>query len=126
MEDINKRVRKLRKALNMSQEQMGEILKISKSGVCDIESGRRKVTESHIIMLKNYPGKNISEEWLRYGTGEMYKPIDSILAEISFGDDEFIKDFLEVYMSLDKNCKEALKQIMYAMAEKYSKKKEGN
>ena len=96
MEDINKRVRKLRKALNMSQEQMGEILKLSKSGVCDIESGRRKVTESHIIMLKNYPGKNISEEWLRYGTGEMYKPIDSILAEISFGDDEFIKDFLEL------------------------------
>ena len=52
MEPINNRMRELRKALGMSQLEFGEILHISKSGVCDLEAGRRKVQDSHIVMLK--------------------------------------------------------------------------
>ena len=125
MQEINKRIRELRLSLGLNQEKMGCILHLSKSGVCDIENGRRKVTESHIVMLKNYAGKNINEDWLRYGTGEMFRPLDALLSELSFGDDEFIKDFIEVYLSLDQNCRDALKKIMYKMAEKYSGKGQG-
>lgn len=123
MEDINKRIKELRKELKLSQEAFGKILGITKSGVCDIESGRRKVTESHIILLKNYGKKNIREDWIRYGEGKMFKPFSSIVSEFDFGDDEFIKDFIEVYISLDDNAKNALKEIMYKMAEKYSIRK---
>ncbi len=123
MEEINKRFKQLRKTLGMSQEEFGKILGIKKSGVCDIEAGRNNVSDRHIIMLKNWNEKNINEEWLRYGSGEMFKPFDTILAELSFGDDEFIKDFLEVYISLDKSCRDALKELMYKMAEKHNNKK---
>lgn len=124
MEEINKRIRELRLALKMSQEKFGEILNISKSGVCDLESGRRKVQESHIVMLKNWNVKNINEQWLRSGKGEMFRELsfDNIISEISFGDDEFIKDFIEVYFSLDNSSKAALKEIMRKMYEKHQER----
>ena len=73
---MNSRFKELRKALGKSQEEFGKLLGLSKSGVSDIESGRRNVTEQHIIMLNNYKDKRISENWLRTGEGEMFLPID--------------------------------------------------
>lgn len=128
MESINLRIKELRKELKMSQEEFGKRLNISKSGVCDIESGRRNVQESHIVMIKNnIKEKNINEDWLRNGKGDMFKknPLGTLLAEISFGDDEFIKDFIEVYMSLDDCSKKALQEIMHKMSEK-AKSREGD
>lgn len=68
---MNERIKQLRSALGMNQEDFGKLLGITKSGVSDIESGRRNVTEQHIIMLKN---NNVSEEWLRTGEGDMFLP----------------------------------------------------
>lgn len=50
--------------------------------------------------------------------------LDKMLSDISFGNDEFIKDFIEVYMDLDTSSRTALKEIMYKMAEKMMSKKE--
>ena len=63
----------------MNQTEFGELLGLTKSGVSDIESGRRNVTEQHIIMLKSFnkfKNGNINEEWLRTGEGEMFLPMD--------------------------------------------------
>ena len=49
---MNSRIKELRKSLDKSQEEFGKILGLSKSGVSEIEAGRRNVTEQHIIMLK--------------------------------------------------------------------------
>lgn len=76
---MNRRIKELRKSLDKSQEEFGKILGLSKSGVSEIEAGRRNVTEQHIIMLKNYTDAvhgNINENWVRYGTGEMFLPIE--------------------------------------------------
>ncbi len=54
MESINVRFKDLRKACNKTQEDMGHILGLSRSGISEIESGRRSVTEQHLIMLKNW------------------------------------------------------------------------
>lgn len=64
---MNKRIKELREYWKLSQEDFGKILGITKSGVSDIEAGRRRVTEKHIIMLKNH---NVNENWLRTGKGE--------------------------------------------------------
>lgn len=68
--DINNRFKELRKYLNLSQQELGELLGISKSGVSEIENGRRNVTEQHIKMLLTSE-HNISEEWLRFGVGDI-------------------------------------------------------
>lgn len=67
--NMNLRIKELRKSMKLSQEKFGKLLGITKSGVSDIESGRRRVTEQHIIMLKNH---NVNENWIRSGKGEMF------------------------------------------------------
>ena len=72
---MNKRLRELRKALVLTQGEFGKILGITTSGVSDIESGRRNVTEQHLIMLSNYKEKPIDVNWIRTGEGEMFLPV---------------------------------------------------
>ena len=69
---MNERLKELRAALKFSQQQMGDVLGLSKSGVSDIEAGRRNVTEQHIIMLKNCTEFHLNVNWLRTGEGEMF------------------------------------------------------
>jgi transcriptional regulator with XRE-family HTH domain len=73
---MNRRIKIIRKELDMNQEQFGKILGLSKSGISEIESGRRNVTEQHILMLKNYRKKRINEKWLRTGKEEIFLPED--------------------------------------------------
>lgn len=73
--NINNRLCALRKnGLNMTMESFGKIIGISKSGVSEIESGRRSVTDKHIRLLcsSSIEGKFVSESWLRTGNGEMF------------------------------------------------------
>lgn len=73
---MNSRIKELRKAMKKSQEDFGKILGLSKSGVSEIESGRRNVTEQHIIMLRNCKDFHVNENWIRTGEGEMFIPVD--------------------------------------------------
>lgn len=69
---MNNRIKELRKSFGKSQEEFGKLLGLSKSGVSEIESGRRNVTEQHIIMLKN---NGVNETWLRTGKEDMFVPV---------------------------------------------------
>jgi transcriptional regulator with XRE-family HTH domain len=99
---MNERMKELRKAMGKSQEEFGKILGITKSGVSDIESGRRNVTEQHIIMLRN---ENVNEDWLRTGKGEMFIPetkdeqISKMLADVLKCEDSDFKKRLIVALS---------------------------
>lgn len=74
MENINLRFIELRKTLKMSQESIGEILGVTRSGVSNIENGFRKVTPKHVKMLCMMPinGKYVNEKWLQSGEGDMF------------------------------------------------------
>ena len=79
--DVNVRFNKLRKALGMSQEEIGNIIGIKRSGVSNIEGGTREVTPKHIKFLCMEPikGKYVNENWLRTGAGgdeNMFIPED--------------------------------------------------
>lgn len=71
---MNDRFKLLRESLDMTMKDFGEVIGITKSGVSEIESGRRKVTPKHIqtLTLKPVNGKMISADWLRTGKGEMF------------------------------------------------------
>lgn len=102
---MNERLKELRKAMNLSQEKFGELIGITKSGVSDIESGRRDVTEKHIIMLKN---NGVSEEWIRTGNGEMFiqktkdEELSEMLADVQrAGEDSFKHRLVSALARLD-------------------------
>lgn len=77
MNEINTRFKEMRIFLGLTQEQLGNILGLSKSGISEIENGRRAVTEQHLIMLRNWREKPINIEWLRTGEGEILKEMDA-------------------------------------------------
>lgn len=68
---INDRFKELRKIFGLSQEELGNKIGLSKSGISNIESGKRNVTDKHIkLICSELP---INEEWLRDGIGEPVK-----------------------------------------------------
>jgi len=120
METINERIKALRKALGMNQEELGKILGVSKSAVCDIEAGRRRVTDAHIVLLTHMGGMKAREEWLRNGGGEMFSDMDSALAELQQNNDTFLNDLIEVYLSMDGESRRALQEFVRLVSIRYA------
>lgn len=65
METINERVKEVRKNLHLSQEEFGNRLGLSKSGISNIEKGTRNVTSKHVKLISTIFG--IDEQWLTTG-----------------------------------------------------------
>lgn len=126
METINERFRRLRIQCDKSQEEFGKILGLTRSGVSDIENGRRDVNERHIIMLSNWKEVHINIDWLRNGgpDEDMFKvdfEIDELAdycAEISEGKDPFIADMLLKYKKLSPKHKQAIWEIYEELQKK--------
>lgn len=76
---MNENIKKVRIALNLSQEQLGKILNLSKATICSLENGNRKPTSRIINDICDK--LNISKEWFLTGNGEMFKEKDISLDE---------------------------------------------
>ncbi len=103
MDAINERFIELRKACNKNQSDFAKVLGLSRSGVTAIETGQRKVTEKHLVMLSNWDEYNINIDWLRTGNGEMFLPtetdtLEKIRQEYHLTDPQFkfVSDFLRL------------------------------
>ncbi len=112
---INERMKKIRLALGLSQDEFGQRLGISKSGVSDIESGRRKVTDQHIVALR---ALNVNESWLRDGSGEMFlqsaSALDALALEYGLTDSDRI--MIEKFVSLRPWMRSAIVEFVRSAA----------
>ena len=71
---INERIKVLRKALGLSGEKFGDKVGVKRSTVSLWENGTNSITDQ---MFKSICREfNVNEEWLRYGTGDMFLPAD--------------------------------------------------
>lgn len=107
---INERIRHLRKVeLKMNMEQFSKLLGLSTSGVSEIESGRRNVTEQHILMLtiKSVQGRYINEEWLRTGKGSVF---------VAQEKQEQIAKWIAEILNSNNETSEFLQDLIYAMS----------
>ena len=122
--DINQRFRQLRETLNKTLTEWADIIGLSRSGIADIEAGRRNVTEKHIKLLCVEPiqGKYINEEWLRSGNGEPFKELleeDEVAAYVSdLLEDEdgnplysIIKEIMHTYSELTPKSQEVIRDF---------------
>lgn len=124
--DINKRFRELRKMCKKSQEEWADIMGLSRSGIADIEAGRRNVTEKHIKLLsiESIDGKYINEDWLRTGDGDPFKKltrnqiITDFAADLIKEDDSFKSRLIEALAKLDSKEWEMLEKIAKDLANK--------
>lgn len=70
---MNSRIKELRKALKLSQDEFGAKLGITNTAISGYESGRRSPTEQ--IILSICRTFNVNENWLRYGEGEIFEDL---------------------------------------------------
>lgn len=87
---MNARIKEVRThpSVNLSQDAFGKRIGLSGAAISRLESGDRNMTESNIISIcREF---NVSESWLRFGEGEMFKKV-SRANEIS----QFLGDILK-------------------------------
>ena len=124
--DINKRFRELRKMCKKSQEEWADIMGLSRSGIADIEAGRRNVTEKHIRLLsiESIDGKYINEDWLRTGDGDPFKKltrsqvITDFAADLIKEDDSFKTRLIEALAKLNDDEWEILENLAKDLSNK--------
>jgi len=69
-DNINQRIKDVRKVLGLTQQDFANDLKISQSHAGAIELGSRKIPE-RIIKMISFTYK-VNENWLKTGKGEMF------------------------------------------------------
>lgn len=69
---MKERLNLLRNYLNLSQEDFGLKIGVTKASISRLENGTNNFTERTILSIcREF---NVNEDWLRYGKGEMFKP----------------------------------------------------
>lgn len=70
---LKERIKKLRKALDLTQQKFAEKIGTSANVLTNYETGRRNPSSSVINNIcKTF---NVNEKWLRTGNGEIFKPV---------------------------------------------------
>lgn len=106
---MQKRIIELREALHLSQADFAKKLGLTRSWLSNVELGIRDIQERHILLiLSAFP--QVSEEWLRSGTGPIFiqddSPIRRVMQKYDFPD--IVKQFLVAYDRLDPDEQKAV------------------
>lgn len=126
---MGERVKELRKALGLSGEKFGEKIGVTRSAISDIERGRNGLSDSNILAIcREF---NVNEEWLRSGTGEMFKDMTLDEEIISFiGDiqwdasNTFKKRFISAIAKLNEEEWKVLEKIITTCANEIEEKEQ--
>jgi len=118
---VGERVRELRKTLGLSGEKFGEKIGLKRNSLSQIETGKNNLSEQSILAIcREF---NVNEEWLRYGTGEIFKDmtldeeIISFIGEIQWdASSTFKKRFISAIAKLSDEEWKVLEKIIVDMA----------
>lgn len=122
---MNKRIKELRIQLGLTLEEFGNSLGFSRSSMSNIETGYRSVTDRLIIAIVNT--YNVSEDWLRYGTGEMFiESKESHLSELAkqYALDDMEVKIVEAFLELSPDKRAAIKEYVSVLAKNFVEKSE--
>ena len=72
---IDKRLKELRKELGLTQQEFADRLGIKRNTIATYEAGKSKPSDSAAVLICNT--FNVSMDWLRNGTGEMFAPVSA-------------------------------------------------
>ncbi|MDB8776417.1 MAG: helix-turn-helix domain-containing protein [Blautia faecis] len=128
------RVKTVRKSKEMTMEEFGKRLGVTRTAISNIEKGYRGLTEQ---MLKSICREfSVDEEWLRTGDGDMPQKLseeEEVAALVSdlledgrenpfFG---IILEIVQTYNELSPASQKVLQEASKKLVENLSKKKEG-
>lgn len=114
---MKERIKKMRKALGLTQQALADKLGISRSNIASYESGNSIPGDATINLICRE--LNIREEWLRYSKGEMLKPnpsyaIDILAREHNLTHGEYI--LIEKFVNMKPEYRKAILDYVMEVA----------
>ena len=126
---MKERMKELRKALNMTQQEFANKLHIKRTNIGNYESGVSSPTDSVIALICREFG--VSESWLRNGEGKMFIPmtLDEEIASFIGGiqadiEPTFQKRFISALAKLSPEEWKTIEHIMRNMIDERENEEE--
>ncbi|MCC0673107.1 helix-turn-helix transcriptional regulator [Clostridioides sp. ES-S-0145-01] len=109
--EIGKRLNELRTLESLSQRAFGERIYLSQDQISLLEKGKRILTERSINdICREF---EVNEEWLRNGTGEIYK---DCLVDLEVDDD--VKEITNKLYELEQEDRDAILKMIELLQKK--------
>ncbi|MDE7245104.1 MAG: helix-turn-helix domain-containing protein [Oscillospiraceae bacterium] len=109
----NTRIKKLRKALDLTQQEFADRLGIKRGTAATFERGRSDPSDAAVVLIcKTF---NVNETWLRTGEGEPFNaPPDSLADKLAqeYGLDDVGRQIMAAYLKLDERDRLAVGQLI--------------
>lgn len=122
MMEMKDRIKKIRKELDLTQQEFAEKIGTTANVLTNYETGRRNPSASVINNIcKTF---NVNEEWLRTDEGEMFvqrtrnQTITDFLGDLIIDDNTFKKRLIEALAELDERDWESLEKLATKLADK--------
>ncbi|MCI9072812.1 MAG: helix-turn-helix transcriptional regulator [Lachnospiraceae bacterium] len=114
------RIKRIRKELDLTQQEFADRLGIKRGGIANYEVGRNEPADSVISLIcREF---DVNENWLRQGTGTIFleKTGDERVASfigsvLACEEDSFKKRFISLLSTLSESQWEALEKMTHIM-----------
>ena len=106
---MKERIRKIRRYLDLTQQEFADRLGIQRGAIANYELGRNEPVDSVVSLICREYGVN--EEWLRTGTGEMFEPdsgdeLEALAKKYDLSNADQV--LIEKYVNLKPGSREAI------------------
>lgn len=123
---MKERLKKLRSALNLNQQQFSSAINISRSAVAGYETGTINIPDRTIVDICRV--FNVNELWLRTGSGEMFRQETNVDVELAHqvgrlikSDDDITKRLVLEYLKLPPDLKTAFEEFVDKLYQEHKK-----
>jgi transcriptional regulator with XRE-family HTH domain len=119
---MKERLKKLRKTLDLTQQEFADKLKVPRNTIGGYEVGKSNPSDAAVNNICNI--FNVNEDWLRTGNGEMFieltrdEQIENFVGNVlKSEEDSFKKKFISMLSALDESDWEVLQKMVELMQE---------
>lgn len=119
---MNERIKKIRKELDLTQQEFADMVGIPRDSIGGYETGRRNPSEAALSLICTKC--HVNEEWLRTGQGEMFikqtrdEQIAAFIGSIQMdADDSFKKRLISMLSALNEDEWEMLERMAIKLYE---------
>lgn len=120
---MNERLKKLRKTLDMTQQEFADKLRVPRNTIGGYEVGKSNPSDAAVNNICNT--FNVNEEWLREGKGEMFikmtrdEEIATFIGKTLHSEgDSFKKRLISVLSALNESDWETLEKLALSLVDK--------
>jgi len=122
---MQSRLKELRKALGLSQQEFSERIGIKRGAIANYEIGRNEPIDAVVSLIcKEF---SVNEAWLRNGEGEMFQQLtrneelNRFFSSLAFGSDDFKRKLLTVMARMSVEEWEMLERKAWELVEEMKK-----